>query len=93
MPTQNPVCIQLSALEIKSSGGGASLQPLVEFYGKLPKGPKPLTDGYGVKARYFNGRNASGKPMVALIGGVLLFSYTLAYNRASNNFLFSHSRH
>jgi len=57
----------------------------------LPKGPKPLTDGYGVKARYFNGRNASGKPLVALIGGMLLLGYTLAYNRAFSLFIFTFS--
>jgi len=89
MPTQISARIQPSSLEIQASGGGASLQPLVEFYGKLPKGSKPLTDGYGIKARYFNGRNASGKPLVALIGGMLLFSYTLAYNRAFNIFVFT----
>ena len=76
-------------MEIQSSGGGASLQPLVEFYGKLPKGPRPLTDGYGVRARYFNGKNASGKPLVALIGGMLVFGYTLAYNRAFNISVFT----
>lgn len=48
-----------------------------------------MTDGYGVKARYFNGRNASGKPLVALIGGMLLLGYTLAYNRAFNIFIFT----
>jgi hypothetical protein len=50
-----------------------------------------LTDGYGVKARYFNGRNASGKPLVAFIGGMLLLGYTLAYNRAFNFFIFTFS--
>ena len=48
-----------------------------------------MTDGYGVKARYFNGRNASGKPLVALIGGMLLLGYSLHYNRAFNIFIFT----
>ncbi|KAG8814358.1 ATP synthase f chain, mitochondrial precursor [Serendipita sp. 411] len=62
-----------------SSGGGSSLTPLVEFYSKLPRGPNPNTSGWGLKARYFNGKNASGTPVVALIAGVFAIGYTMAY--------------
>lgn len=33
----------------QSGGGGASLNPLVDFYSKLPKGPNPVTSGWGIK--------------------------------------------
>ncbi|CAG7846192.1 SubName: Full=Related to ATP17-ATP synthase complex, subunit f {ECO:0000313/EMBL:CCA70061.1} [Serendipita indica DSM 11827] len=62
-----------------SSGGGASLTPLVDFYSKLPKGPNPVTAGWGLKARYFNGKNASGTPVVLLVLGVFGIGYTMSY--------------
>lgn len=66
----------------QSGGGGSSLTPLVEFYSKLPKGPNPHTSGYGFKSRFFNGKNASGFPLAALIGSILIGGYTLDYHSA-----------
>ncbi|KIM30747.1 hypothetical protein M408DRAFT_65571, partial [Serendipita vermifera MAFF 305830] len=72
-----------------SSGGGASLKPLVDFYSKLPKGPHPVTSGWGMKARFFNGKNANGTPVVLLIAGIFLTGYTLDYQ----NHLKHHKNH
>ncbi|KIY52501.1 hypothetical protein FISHEDRAFT_69922 [Fistulina hepatica ATCC 64428] len=62
-----------------SGGSGAGLRPLVDFYSKLPKGPAPPSR-LSLKARYFSGANASGKPLVALIGGLFLIGYSIDYN-------------
>jgi hypothetical protein len=53
----------------------------VDFYSKLPKGPAPARFG-GIKGRFFSGKNASGAPVLALIGGIFLIGYTLDYQRA-----------
>jgi hypothetical protein len=58
----------------------------VDFYSKLPKGPAPARFG-GLKGRFFSGKNASGAPVLALIGGIFLIGYTLDYQRACCSFL------
>jgi len=65
----------------QSGGSGAGLQPLVNFYSKLPKG-NAVASVSGIKGRYFSGANASGKPLVALIFGIWAISYTIDYNSA-----------
>ncbi|KZT22817.1 hypothetical protein NEOLEDRAFT_1180566 [Neolentinus lepideus HHB14362 ss-1] len=65
---------------ILSSGQGAGLAPLVQFYSKLPKGSASAPAGFSIKARYFNGKNASGKPLVALLLGMATIGYTIDYN-------------
>jgi F-type H+-transporting ATPase subunit f len=55
------------------------LGPLVNFYSKLPKGEATKRVG-GIKGRYFDGENASGKPIVALIFGIFAVGYTIDYN-------------
>ncbi|KAJ3475295.1 hypothetical protein NLI96_g11930 [Meripilus lineatus] len=64
---------------ILSSGSGAGLSPLVNFYSKLPKGAAPASGFGGIKTRYFNGKNASGKPLVAFIVGIFGIGYTIDY--------------
>ena len=46
----------------QSSGGtSARTQSVIEFYSKLPKGPKPASERPGgLRGRYFEGKNASG---------------------------------
>jgi F-type H+-transporting ATPase subunit f len=58
----------------------------VDFHSKLPKGPAPVRFG-GLKGRFFSGKNASGAPVLALIGGIFLIGYTLDYQRAWCSFL------
>ncbi|EJD47883.1 hypothetical protein AURDEDRAFT_136336 [Auricularia subglabra TFB-10046 SS5] len=63
-----------------SSGQGASLAPLVEFYSKLPKGPAPQPAVRGFKARYVDGKNASGAPLLWGILAIFGLGYTIDYN-------------
>ncbi|KAH7337280.1 mitochondrial F1-F0 ATP synthase subunit F of fungi-domain-containing protein [Rhizoctonia solani] len=72
---------KIATPKIVSGGSGASMSSVVDFYSKLPKGPAPPA-GNGIKARYFDGKNASGKPFVAAIVGLFLFGYTIDYNSA-----------
>jgi F-type H+-transporting ATPase subunit f len=69
----------------QTGNSGATLTPLVDFYSKLPKGPAPARFG-GLKGRFFSGKNASGAPVLALIGGIFLIGYTLDYQRACGSF-------
>lgn len=63
----------------QSSGSGAGLSPLVNFYSKLPKGPAPASAVSGIKGRFFSGKNASGVPLVAAIAGIFVLGYTIDY--------------
>jgi len=56
------------------------MQAVVDFYKSLPKGDAPSKRGGGLKARFFDGKNASGGPILATIGGLMLLGYTIEYN-------------
>ncbi|KAJ3933821.1 MAG: mitochondrial F1-F0 ATP synthase subunit F of fungi-domain-containing protein [Lentinula lateritia] len=62
-----------------SGGSGDGLGPLVNFYSKLPKGAATARIS-GIKGRFFNGANASGAPLLALIGGLFGIGYTIDYH-------------
>lgn len=64
---------------MQSGGSGEGLTPLVNFYSKLPKGPAPASGFGGVKARLFNGKNASTVPLWGTIMGIFLLGYTIDY--------------
>ena len=66
---------------VQSSGSGAGLGPLVNFYSRLPKGPAPTSVG-GIKARFFNGKNASAAPLLAGILTIFGLGYTIDYQSA-----------
>ena len=66
-------------MDTKSGETGSGLEPLVNFYSKLPKGQATARVG-GIKGRYYNGANASGKPLAALIVGLFAIGYTIDYN-------------
>ncbi|KAH9941092.1 mitochondrial F1-F0 ATP synthase subunit F of fungi-domain-containing protein [Epithele typhae] len=68
-----------------SSGSGAGLAPLVNFYSKLPKGSSATSASGGIKARFFNGKNASGKPLLGLILGLFGIGYTIDYQKHHKN--------
>ncbi|KZV66329.1 hypothetical protein PENSPDRAFT_93378 [Peniophora sp. CONT] len=70
---------KIAAPSILSSGQGSELAPLVAFYSKLPKGPAPAPSALSLKAKFFDGTNASGKPLVYGIIGIFLIGYTLDY--------------
>ncbi|KAJ7358522.1 mitochondrial F1-F0 ATP synthase subunit F of fungi-domain-containing protein [Mycena olivaceomarginata] len=69
---------KIATPRLVTGNSGATLTPLVDFYSKLPKGPAPARFG-GLKGRFFSGKNASGAPVLALIGGIFLIGYTLDY--------------
>lgn len=72
----------MSTYLLQSSGQGSELAPLVAFYSKLPKGPAPPPPAASLKAKFFDGKNASGKPLVYGIIGIFLIGYTLDYQSA-----------
>ncbi len=63
----------------KSAGKGSDLSPLVAFYSKLPKGPAAEPAVRGIKARYFNGKNASASPIVFTVLALFGLGYTIDY--------------
>ncbi|KAK2464587.1 hypothetical protein APHAL10511_003376 [Amanita phalloides] len=70
---------KIATPRLVSGETGSGLGPLVDFYSKLPKGQATARVG-GIKSRLFRGANASGKPLVGLIGGLFLIGYTIDYN-------------
>lgn len=60
-------------------GSLARMESVVGFYKSLPKGQAPQKRGGGIKARYFDGDNASGKPIVATLFGMFLIGYSIDY--------------
>ncbi|EJU02982.1 F1F0-ATPsyn F [Dacryopinax primogenitus] len=63
---------------------GAQMSGVVDFYSKLPKGPAPPMST-GIKARYWDGKNASAAPIYGTILSLMLLGYSLDY--------FMHLRH
>lgn len=72
---------------IQNIGGAADakrMSEVVSFYKKLPTGPapapkKPSTPWGKYKAAYFDGNNASGKPLLHLAALVLISGYIWEY--------------
>ena len=60
-------------------GSSARMEGVVGFYKSLPKGNAPQKRGGGIKARYFDGKNASGKPIVATLFTLFLIGYSIDY--------------
>ncbi|KZV74248.1 hypothetical protein PENSPDRAFT_573199 [Peniophora sp. CONT] len=84
---------KIAAPTILSSGQGSELAPLVAFYSKLPKGPAPAPAAVSLKAKFFDGANASGKPLVYGIIGIFLIGYTLDYQTCADVHLEHHKNH
>ncbi|RXW12047.1 hypothetical protein EST38_g10043 [Candolleomyces aberdarensis] len=70
---------KIATPKLVSGGSGAGLGPLVDFYSKLPKGASTARVS-GIKGRFFDGKNASGAPLVYLIVGLFGIGYTIDYN-------------
>ncbi|KAJ5195273.1 uncharacterized protein N7498_008711 [Penicillium cinerascens] len=68
---------------IGAAQDAARMERVVNFYAGLPRGPAPQTKATGLigryQARYFNGKNASGVPLVHAIGGILILGYSMEY--------------
>ncbi|WVQ71173.1 hypothetical protein IAR50_000698 [Cryptococcus sp. DSM 104548] len=66
---------------VSSGTTSARTAQVIDFYSKLPKGAKPAAErAGGIRGRYFEGKNASGKPLLATIGTLFLIGYTIDYN-------------
>ncbi|KIL58024.1 hypothetical protein M378DRAFT_87068 [Amanita muscaria Koide BX008] len=70
---------KIATPKLVSGETGTGLEPLVNFYSKLPKGEATARVS-GIKGRLFSGANASGKPLVGLIVGLFAIGYTIDYN-------------
>ncbi|KAF7580091.1 putative ATP synthase subunit [Clavispora lusitaniae] len=73
-----------SAKNIGSNPNAKRMADVVSFYKKLPTGPapaakKPTTPWGKYKAAYFDGDNASGKPLIHLAVVIILAGYTWEY--------------
>lgn len=69
---------------IGSNPNAKRMAEVVSFYKKLPTGPAPAakkpTSPFGkYKAAYFDGENASGKPLVHLAVLIIVLGYTWEY--------------
>ncbi|EIM90292.1 uncharacterized protein STEHIDRAFT_129129 [Stereum hirsutum FP-91666 SS1] len=76
---------KIASPTILSAGQGGDLTPLVNFYGKLPKGRAPPPAFGGLKARFFNGKNASAAPIAWMMLGIFGIGYTLDYQKHHKN--------
>ncbi|GMK60052.1 hypothetical protein CspeluHIS016_0902690 [Cutaneotrichosporon spelunceum] len=65
---------------ISSGTTSARTQAVIDFYSKLPKGPLPASErATGIRGKYFEGANASGKPLLATIFILFGIGYTIDY--------------
>lgn len=77
-------CLSLLTQNIGSNPNAKRMAEVVSFYKKLPTGPAPAakkpTSPFGkYKAAYFDGENASGKPLVHLAVLIIVLGYTWEY--------------
>ncbi|KAI5970587.1 ATP17 [Candida margitis] len=73
-----------SAKNLGSAPNAKRMQEVVSFYKKLPQGAapaakKPTNPLARYRAAYFDGDNASGKPLLHLAVVILIFGYSLEY--------------
>ncbi|QLG72080.1 hypothetical protein HG535_0C04340 [Zygotorulaspora mrakii] len=72
-----------STKNIGSAPNAKRIANVVQFYKSLPQGPAAQIKPSGVigryKAKYFDGNNASGKPLWHLAVSILLMGYSLEY--------------
>ncbi|WVQ85479.1 hypothetical protein IAT38_007644 [Cryptococcus sp. DSM 104549] len=65
---------------VSSGSTSARTAQVIDFYSRLPKGPKPASERVGgIKGRYFEGKNASGKPILVTLATLFLLGYTIDY--------------
>ncbi|WFD44945.1 ATP synthase f chain, mitochondrial precursor [Malassezia psittaci] len=65
---------------VGQSSGGADTDAVVSFYKALPKGEQSAKRSGGIKGRFFDGENASGKPIIGVIAALMIGGYILEYN-------------
>ncbi|KAJ4317219.1 ATP synthase f chain, mitochondrial precursor [Neodidymelliopsis sp. IMI 364377] len=67
---------------IGSSPNAVRMQKVVSFYEKLPRGAAPEVQAKGLLGRYqkkYMGKNASGRPLVHIIGALIALGYAQNY--------------
>ncbi|SCU93373.1 LAMI_0E14136g1_1 [Lachancea mirantina] len=73
----------VSAKNLGSAPNAQRITQVVQFYKALPQGPAPAYKPSGLvgryKAKYFDGDNASGKPLLHLAGFILVLGYSMEY--------------
>ncbi|AMD21255.1 HEL025Wp [Eremothecium sinecaudum] len=74
----------VSAKNLASSGSAKRIANVVEFYKTLPTGPAPARKPSNLfakyRTKYFEGDNASAKPLVHVVLLILGIGYTMEYN-------------
>lgn len=65
---------------VGNSSSSSNTDAVVSFYKALPKGPEPEKRSGGIKGAYFDGKNASGKPIIGVIAALMIGGYILEYN-------------
>ena len=73
----------VSAKNLGSAPNAQRIAKVVDFYKSLPQGPAKAAAPTGVvgrfKAKYFDGENASGMPIVHLVLGIITLGYSMEY--------------
>ena len=73
----------VSSKNIGSAPNAKRIANVVHFYKSLPQGPAPAikanTRLARYKAKYFDGDNASGKPLWHFAIGIIAFGYSMEY--------------
>lgn len=85
-----PIPPKIATPKSASGPGGSSarMESVVGFYKSLPKGDAPAKRGGGIKARYFDGKNASGKPIVATLFTLFLIGYSIDYAQHLRKYIY-----
>ncbi|CAM9015181.1 unnamed protein product [Wickerhamomyces anomalus] len=72
-----------SAKNLGAAPNAKRLVNVVQFYKSLPQGERAPNQPFGpiarYKEKYFNGDNATGKPLLHLAGFILIFGYSCEY--------------
>ncbi|CCK69584.1 F1F0 ATP synthase subunit f KNAG_0C04830 [Huiozyma naganishii CBS 8797] len=75
----------VSASQLSKAPNAKRVANMVNFYQSLPQGPAPKAGANrnGIigwyKAKYFDGENASGKPLMHLALSIVLLGYSMEY--------------
>ncbi|KAH3900260.1 probable ATP synthase subunit f, mitochondrial [Saccharomycodes ludwigii] len=73
----------VSVKNLGAAPNSKRISNVVSFYKTLPQGSAPVVKPSGVigryKAKFFDGDNASGKPLLHLAGFILVMGYTIEY--------------
>ena len=79
---------------VGQSSAGTDTDAVVSFYKALPKGEQSAKRSGGIKGRFFDGENASGKPIIGVIAALMIGGYILEYNgHLSKSCLTNHSEY